>query len=168
MRLNEGLEKLGEKEVIGRSGYERGVFSESAIENVTLPSTLKRIEKETFYKCKNLRSVEIQNGVEYIGEECFKSSTIKSITLPSTLKRIEDETFSGCKNLENVEIPNGVEYIGWWCFQNSGIEEIAIPGSVTVIGQGAFSKCEVLKKVSFQSGNRLEKIEAHCFSESGV
>ena len=88
MQLNEGLEKLGEEETINGWEYEGAVFCASAIETIKLPSTLKRIEAETFSLCKNLKSIDIPNGVEYIGEECFQKSRIKEITLPSTLKEI--------------------------------------------------------------------------------
>ena len=53
MQLNEGLGKLG-----------YSAFEKSTIENITLPSTLKRVEAETFRFCKNLKSLEIPNGVE--------------------------------------------------------------------------------------------------------
>lgn len=88
MRLNEGLERLGAKEIIGKYEYEGDVFCETAIEFIALPSTLKRIEAKTFANCKNLKCVEIPNGVEYLGKECFSGSGTKEITLPETLREI--------------------------------------------------------------------------------
>ena len=82
MRLNEGLEKLGDS-----------TFDGSEIESITLPSTLKRIEYQTFYNCKNLKRIEIPNGIEYIGSECFCESGVEEITLPGTLKEIERKIF---------------------------------------------------------------------------
>ena len=46
--MNEGLEKLGEKEVIGGITYEGYVFAGSAIEKIKIPFTLKIIEKGSF------------------------------------------------------------------------------------------------------------------------
>ena len=72
---NSKLEKLGEYafahsaiesiEIPNNVSYigER-CFEASAIENVRLPFTLKRIEKQTFCGCQNLKRVEIPNGVE--------------------------------------------------------------------------------------------------------
>ena len=74
MELNEGLEELGEMEVIDGEDEEGRVFSKCALERIKLPSTLKKIRKDTFYCCDNLRNVEIPNGVEYIGKECFFGS----------------------------------------------------------------------------------------------
>ena len=69
--LNEGLEKLGAREVICGKEYEGQAFYKSAVESVILPSTLKRIEAETFSWCRALKSVRIPDGVEYIGRGCF-------------------------------------------------------------------------------------------------
>lgn len=91
--LNEGLEKLGTREATNAQKYDGHVFTYSAIESIKLPSTLKRLEAETFYSCENIRSVEIPNGVEYIGEECFSYSGIEETTLPGTLKKICEDAF---------------------------------------------------------------------------
>ena len=74
VRLSEGLEILGAKEVAG--GQEGNAFCATAIERIALPSTLRRIEAETFKSCWRLRSVEVPNGVEYIGTECFEGSRV--------------------------------------------------------------------------------------------
>lgn len=57
MRLPEGLEVLGtnEKREDGRPYF--GVFEETTIEGVVLPSTLRKIEYNTFKKCKSLANV---------------------------------------------------------------------------------------------------------------
>lgn len=85
VQLNEGLEKLGEKEIIDGKEYEGNVFAFSTIESIRLPSTLKGIEANTFLHCENLKRVGIPNKVEYIGNECFKDSGIEKIVLPSAL-----------------------------------------------------------------------------------
>ena len=69
--LNDGLEKLGAEETIDGKQYGGGVFAKSAIESVRLPPTLKRLERITFHDCKNLKSIEIPHGVEYIGQACL-------------------------------------------------------------------------------------------------
>lgn len=60
MRLNEGLEKLGES-----------AFWRSALASIRLSPMLKIIERETFASCGNLNSIVIPNGVEHIGSGCF-------------------------------------------------------------------------------------------------
>ena len=57
MWLNEGLEKLGAKSIISGIEYEGGVFYKAEVENIRIPSTVKRIEGSTFYDCRNLQSI---------------------------------------------------------------------------------------------------------------
>ena len=75
-QLNEGLQKLGTKEVVNGRECEGEVFLGSALESIRLPSTLRRIEYRTFSCCESLRSIEIPSGVECIGEKCFADSRI--------------------------------------------------------------------------------------------
>ena len=71
MVLNGGLEVLGTDEYTpdGRTWY--GVFQESTLESVELPSTLKRIEYNAFQSCKRLKSIVLPDKLEYVGECCF-------------------------------------------------------------------------------------------------
>lgn len=107
VQLNEGLETLGQREVLYGEECEGKVFQETAIESIKIPSTLKRIEYETFNCCKNLKSVEIPNGVEYIGEYCFAGCGIEEITFPSTLKEVNKFTFVLCFQLETIFVEKG-------------------------------------------------------------
>ena len=52
-----------------------------------------------FYLCEDLKSVEIPNGVEYIGEDCFEGSGVEKIMLPGTLKEIDKYAFYDCEYL---------------------------------------------------------------------
>ena len=107
--LNEGLKKLGAKEVVGESECEGKVFAYSAVESVRLPSTLKRIEAWTFNCCNRLKSVEIPRGVESFGECCFRDRKISEITLPCTLREIGRDAFKNCKNLKTVWVERGCQ-----------------------------------------------------------
>ena len=105
MQLNEGLEKLGYKEDSDEDEGE--VFSGCAIESIRLPSTLRRIEAQTFEDCENLRHVELPNCVERIGGDCFKRSGIEEITLPCTLREVGGDVFEECENLKVVWVEDG-------------------------------------------------------------
>ena len=62
---------LGTDEYFGDDEQMRGVFEESALENIKLPSTLRRIEYSAFKNCKNLKSIGLPEKIEYIGKKCF-------------------------------------------------------------------------------------------------
>ena len=71
MRFSEGLEGLGTDEYDDDGTLFYGVFEESALENVWLPSTLKRIEYSVFSDCRNLKNINLPETIEYIGKCCF-------------------------------------------------------------------------------------------------
>lgn len=62
-----------------------------------------------FYNCKNLENVELQEGVEALGDLVFaKCGSLKSLVLPSTLKSFRfSEVFSAPRDLEIIY--NGTE-----------------------------------------------------------
>ena len=66
--FNEGLEVLGTDEYTDDGKLLYGLFEESSVECVELPSTLKRIEYRAFEDCKNLRHITLPDRLEYIGK----------------------------------------------------------------------------------------------------
>ena len=105
--LNEGLETIGKKETISGEICEGNAFWGSGIESIRLPSTVKRLEAMTFCNCHALRSVEISDGLEYIGRECFSNSGVEEVSLPSTLKEIAENAFQKCDSLRTVWVEEG-------------------------------------------------------------
>ena len=67
VQLNEGLEVLGTDEYPSDRGLYCGVFEGSALESVTLPSTLRRIGYRAFIGCEKLEAVSLPDGLEKIG-----------------------------------------------------------------------------------------------------
>lgn len=65
-------------------------------------SRLRTLGKYVFNGCSRLRSIEIPDGVERIGNECFRHSGIEEITFPSALREIGANAFDDCKNLKTV------------------------------------------------------------------
>lgn len=97
VQLNEGLKKLGTKEIINGKEYEGGVFARCALQNIQILSSLKGIEAGISRGCRNRQSIEIPNGVEQMGKRCFDVSDIEEITLPGSLKEISKGAFEGLK-----------------------------------------------------------------------
>lgn len=122
----------------------------SNLKDITLPSTLKHIGKETFACCKTLPSIYLPESVETISSGAFyKCSAITSITLPSKLTEISDNLFYNCTSLKTVKIPTGVEKISQSAFSYcTAITRITIPQSVRVIDGYAFFSCTSLKSIT--------------------
>lgn len=69
----------------------------------------KNIYDGAFYSCPSLHSLEILDGVEYVGNIINEYTPIFSLTIPSTVKNINTELFSNprlieVKNLSSVNI----------------------------------------------------------------
>ena len=94
--LNEGLETLGTDEYAadGRPWY--GVFQGSALVNVRLPSTMKRIEYYAFQNCKNLKKIVLPDKLEYVGQYCFWGSELQKVWIPRAEMEAGEEAFGGC------------------------------------------------------------------------
>ena len=72
-----------------------------------------------------MKSVDISDGVEYIGEEAF----------------------GGCMGLGEVRLPLSMEIITRDTFINCALEEVIITNSVKVIDEEAFQGCPLIKRV---------------------
>ena len=84
----------------GLETIDQSAFFETSLENVELPASLRKIAQGAFYKCKNLRTVKFNTGLEVLGRDeyhdddemwygAFEKSALERVELPSTLKRIE-------------------------------------------------------------------------------
>lgn len=97
--------------------YEGNIFAHSAVKNIQLPSTLKRIEAQVFLGL-GLRCIKLPKNVEYIGSNCFSGSALEEITLPASLVRVEKDTFDNCWKLRIVWLEDGCtsdvnDYVGY-------------------------------------------------------
>ena len=152
VEFGEGLETLGTDQYPDTGEVWLGLFEGSTLENIKLPSTLKRIEDRVFKDCKSLKSVSLPERLEYVGKWCFSGSALVSINYPSALKTVEQNTFRECKDLTTVEFPEGLEKIGLEAFMTSGIEHVEFPTSLRTIAQGAFAECKNLTNVTLNEG----------------
>lgn len=129
-------------------GYDRiadGAFSnenrQSVLENVNLPQGLTLIGKNAFQNCNYIKSIELNEGLENIGESAFSGTTLESVKFPSSLKIINDCAFANC-HIYNLKFNAGLKYIGNSAFalSNAHTEQVLeIPASVIYIGPYAFN-----------------------------
>ena len=96
MTLNEGLETLGTDEYTpnGRPWY--GVFQDSALVNVRLPSTLRRIEYYAFQNCRRLKGITLPEKLEHVGQYCFWGSGLRLIRVLGAAIPGGEDAFRGC------------------------------------------------------------------------
>ena len=148
-----------------------------------LPSSLKRIEKNAFCGTEfGGGTIEISDGLEYIGASAFKSADLESLDLPDTVTYIGSEAFSAHYNkptLKSVKLPNNpnTEY-GKNIFEDcTSLEEVENnqfllaqrPGALRATKvKGIKTVTKVLKDQENYSGEvfdeeTVEKFAPHCF-----
>lgn len=83
--------------------------------DVSLPNTLKIIDKHVFYGDYNLKIINLPDSIESVGYDAFKGVGVETIVLPSA--EYGDESFYSCNNLKNVTIKSGA-ILGYHMFAN--------------------------------------------------
>ena len=64
-----------ELEVISNDGSYAGIFQDSGIEEITFPSTLREIDRMTFFHCKSLGKIYVRRGCRAdLSRRCTPSS----------------------------------------------------------------------------------------------
>ena len=137
-------------------------FTYRNLTSVTIPSSVRSIEKVPFCECGSLTSIVVdndnqnycsENGVLFNKEktELIKYPQGKKNTeymIPTSVTSISSQAFHQCDALTKVEIPNSVTNIGNETFARcSNLISITIPNSVTSIGAYLFYKCSNLTNV---------------------
>ncbi|MBR1382725.1 MAG: leucine-rich repeat protein, partial [Ruminococcus sp.] len=90
-------------------------FAESGLTEITIPSSLKTVAKETFSSCK-LDKVVLEEGVEEIGYGAFnRNYTLRSITLPDSLYKVGDVAFAFCP-CGDIYLSDNLDEIGKGAF----------------------------------------------------
>ena len=127
---------------------------------ITIPETLGGVKvtgigSMLFYRCKEVSSVTIPEGVTSIGPNAFDLCFgLKSVTIPSSVKTIGAWAFSACFQLQPVTLPESLEYIGNGAFINCrSLKVVNIPAKLAVIGDSAFAYCTGLKQFNVDVRN---------------
>lgn len=150
-------------------------FDDMLLENIILPSNLRKIGRMAFGDNPVLESVDIPVGVTYMDEATFYGcSSLKSIKLPLGITIIGDAMFEKCESLTEIDIPEGVVEIGSAAFRNcTSLRRVGIPSSLQLFDFGRdsynydygyqFYGCKSLKEISFPS--QINYIPSYCFAE---
>lgn len=145
------------------------IYSNGILKNpvdLVIPSNIEGtditgIDDEVFMDRERIRSVTIENGIEYIGVSAFEDCVnIETLFVPNTVTYIDEYAFYGASSLEEVDFEenSNLAVISWMTFASTGLYEVTIPESVTNIHEKAFRNCKNLTKVYFE-GNAPQNLE---------
>lgn len=177
--VGEGISHIGE-----------GAFARTALQELSLPSTIRVIGDNAFYDCNEIKSIRIEgNNLQLIGKEAFYRSTttdgnmdlrtnsggsLNSLVIIGTDTNnaggnltIGESAFAGSTALENVSISNmGRTTIGQYAFRECiSMRTLDVTGSnIVKLGMRSFGSCRSLKSVNFKSCYALTEIPDFCFA----
>jgi len=96
------------------SNYSRGCLYNTTVTEVTVPSSVARIDSAFMY-CSSLTKITISDGVRTIDDEAFQNCTnLTNISIPDSANisaSYWDKPFSGCNNLTYTTYEGG-KYLG--------------------------------------------------------
>lgn len=165
--VEEGVTSIGE----------RAFFDYDELAEISLPSSLKRINTDAFIYCDKLSKLTIPEGVESIGQSIiYRNSCLTEINLPSTLKLIEGSFAGECPKLTKITLANGNTS---YCVVNgvlfdSSLKELIchpaglndttylIPDTVSTIGVYAFAENHKLIEIAIPQS--VKTIKACAFT----
>lgn len=91
-------------EVVSNGGkYGGDVVIPASVDHEGESYPVTRIGDRAFYKCHELKSVTIPEGVTAIGKEAFyECDRLTSVTIPGSMATIGEAAFQGCGNLNSI------------------------------------------------------------------
>ncbi|MBO7580245.1 MAG: leucine-rich repeat protein [Bacteroidaceae bacterium] len=128
------------------------------------------VGERAFYECSKLNNVVLPNSTQRIDREGFRHcSSLSNITLSNSLNYINEYAFADCPVLNNVVLPESLKSIQNAAFNNdAALSSITFPAALEGIGAAAFANCASLKEVTFNTTNYTMTIGADAFKGSNA
>ena len=150
---------------IGAYAYNSDYGPNTTLESVTMPLSVTSIGELAFRYCRELKDINLHDGITHIGErafiytglteitipkgltelskQVFDSTPIKSIVIPDNIKIIRERAFDLCDNLETIVIGDGVTDIELCAFEtwHPATVSVTLGKNVTTMGKNVFDGC---------------------------
>lgn len=126
-------------------------FSNLDITSVVCPSTLKEIREQAFQNCHNLKNIQFNDGLEFIGKSAFGIAGLEKIILPDSVTFVDEIAFP-CDFATEVKLSSSMTEISSGCFLQIDVTTFTVPSHIKTVGREAFAGCEVLETLIFEEG----------------
>ena len=157
-------------------------FSNTAIESISLPESLKTIGVSSFAQCRELKSISIGSGLINIYGAAFAecsslerfevdASNAKFTAIDGNLYTKDKKTlvqYAIGRDEVSFTIPSNVSVIGERAFSGSSLKEIIMPESLVTIGNGAFINCTRLETITIPASVNNIGAVAFVYSNTSV
>lgn len=109
-----------------------GAFGKTQVTKVTLPASIKTIERHAFNMAQQLQEVVLNEGVTEIGIHAFSfCPELTTVNIPSTVTHLPTGIFYECPKLTTLILAEGIKSMGSEALCNTGIETLTIPSTCT-------------------------------------
>lgn len=144
-----------------------GAFKGCEFSYFYIPNKVSAIEDFTFFECKNLTTIVLNNNITSIGMSAFLGcSSLSNIELPSNLSNLGSSAFEKCEKLKSISIPNNVKSINESTFQEcTALENITLGKNISFIRAQAFLGCKKLSHIYCKSQTPPSITSNNCFSQ---
>lgn len=138
LNLPEGLEVIG-SDAFGNNPQIERVYIPSTLDQVDSPFSLdqdleegsinfdiefsqetQKIINGLFTEALALKTINISDNIQIIGEEAFSYSGVEEVSLPDSVTTICDDAFFHCESLRSIYIPASVTSIDRYAFRSAG------------------------------------------------
>ena len=131
----------------------------------------KEVPFSTFYGCKKLGNLILNNNIETVSELAFyECSSLKTLVLPKELRTISYNAFSDCSRLTNITFNDKIEVIERGAFSFVGERNkpfsINLPHSLKYIGKSAFIYSSIHKIIYDGNYSEFCEISKNCFKKA--
>ena len=125
-----------------------GAFTLTGLESITIPNSVREIYNSVFYRCEDLKAVELPTGVELNGD-AFNHSSLESIELRD-VKLQSPGIFEFCKQLKSVIIKGNTPEIPSYTFAKcTNLTHVELPANLKKIEGLIFYDCTKLEEIDF-------------------
>ena len=143
-------------------------FLGSNLTEITLPSTITKINNRAFMNCTRLVSVDMEHCellTNISSYQFYNCNQMSSIKCSPTIINILDYAFYNCTSLHTFDFSSldDLQYIGGRSFYSSGLTSVSFGNSIQEIGVSAFEYSSV-EEISFSSESQITTIPYKCFS----
>lgn len=156
------LDKIDIPKTVERIG--NNAFGVTAIKEVVLPDSVKKVEEYAFYNCSQLESFTSGSGLTELGKYALAScKALKKIELNEGLKIVGESCFQGSSLADGIILPSSVEKLSMFVFAYTDIKSYTILPSIKVIEYCAFEGCESLKDIYIP--DTVEEMQSDIFEK---
>lgn len=162
--LNCDFSQLGTDIIVpeGTVQIANGVFAESNVISVTLPSSVTTLGQNVFSSAEFLKSVVLSDNISKFEPFTFSGCfSLQDINIPKNVKSFPEGLFLGCSSLEHIPFCNDLsnfDSLEIDVFRDcENLLTLKIPNTVKKIKTGALAGCTSLTSIVFPTS--LESID---------